>query len=86
MTSSFSNLVLAGLVLAQPEAMDTAVPELSQSAISLLPSIDQSCRRSAVRMNNRLVVLSSSPFRGWAHEAALKILEMTAGHFSVLAS
>lgn len=84
MTSSFSNLVLAGLTLAQPDAVAASVNEFSKRAAALLPSIDEACQRAATRVRDRIVVLSSSPSLGWAREAGLKTLEMTAGHFSVL--
>jgi len=84
MTSAFSNLVLAGLALAQPDAVAAKVDEFSKRAIALLPGIDQACRRAAARTRERIVVLSSSPSLGWAREAGLKTLEMTAGHFPVI--
>lgn len=84
MTSSFSNLVLAGLVLAQPDAAAATVDEYSKRAAALLPEIDQSCQRLAARVRERIVILSSSPSLGWAKEAGLKTLEMTAGRFPVV--
>jgi tagatose-6-phosphate ketose/aldose isomerase len=84
MTSAFSNLVLAGLILAQPDTVGSAVFELSKRANDLLPCIDRACQRAALRAQERIVILSSSPLLGWAPEAGLKILEMTAGHFSVV--
>ena len=84
MTSAFSNLVLAGLVLAQPDAVAAKVDEFSKHATALLPDIDRACRRAATRTRDRIVVLSSSPSLGWAREAGLKTLEMTAGHFPVI--
>jgi tagatose-6-phosphate ketose/aldose isomerase len=84
MTSSFSNLVLAGLVLAQPDAVAASLDEFSKHAASLLPGIDQACRRAAARIRDRIAVLSSSPLLGWAREAGLKTLEMTAGRFPLL--
>jgi tagatose-6-phosphate ketose/aldose isomerase len=84
MTSSFSNLVLAGLVLAQPNAAAETVVECSKRAASLLPDIDQVCQRAVTRVRDRIVVLSSSPALGWAREAGLKTLEMTNGHFPVV--
>jgi tagatose-6-phosphate ketose/aldose isomerase len=84
MTSSFSNLVLAGLVLVQAEAVAATVDELSARAIALFPDIDRACRRVADRTHDRIVILSSSPLLGWAREAGLKTLEMTAGHFPVI--
>ncbi len=84
MTSAFSNLVLAGLVLAQPDAVAASVAELSKCASALLPNVDRACQQAATRICDRIVVLSSSPLRGWASEAGLKTLEMTAGHFPVV--
>ena len=84
MTSSFSNLVVAGLSLAQPEAMDVIVSEASQRTNQLLSRIDRESDRVAARVSDRIVVLSSSPLLGWAREAGLKVLEMTAGRFPVV--
>jgi len=84
MTGSFSNLVLAGLGLAQADAVAATVDELSAHATALLPEIDRACRRIADRTHDRIVILSSSPLLGWAREAGLKTLEMTAGHFPVV--
>ena len=84
MTGSFSNLVLAGLALAQADAVAATVDELSTRAIALVPDIDRACRRVADRTHDRIVILSSSPLLGWAREAGLKTLEMTAGHFPVI--
>jgi len=84
MTSAFSNLVLAGLALAQPDATAAAVEESGSRAVSLLPEIDAACRRAVTRVRDRIVVLSSSPLIGWQREAALKTLEMTAGSFPLI--
>lgn len=85
MTGSFSNLVLAGLALAQTDAVASTVNELSARTTALLPEIDQASRRVADSTRDRIVILSSSPLIGWAREAGLKTLEMTAGHFPVVA-
>jgi tagatose-6-phosphate ketose/aldose isomerase len=84
MTSAFSNLVLAGLALAQPEATVAAEKQLSTRAGSLLRDIDRACERAAARIRDRIVVLSSSPLLGWQKEAGLKVLEMTAGRFPLV--
>jgi tagatose-6-phosphate ketose/aldose isomerase len=83
MTGSFSNLVLAGLALVQPDTVAPHASLASDRASTLLPAIDQQCRRIAARAGERIVVLSSSPLLGWGREAGLKILEMTAGRFPV---
>jgi tagatose-6-phosphate ketose/aldose isomerase len=85
MTGSFSNLVLAGLCLANPAQAAASVEDACARAEAMLPAIDQQCRRLAERVQDRIVMLASSPALGWAHEAALKALEMTAGRFPVLA-
>lgn len=84
MTGAFSNLVLAGLLLAQPDTASFTVNEFSSHATALLPDIDRACHRLMARVRDRIVVLSSSPLLGWASEAGLKILEMTAGRFPIL--
>jgi D-galactosamine 6-phosphate deaminase/isomerase len=84
MTGSFSNLVLAGLCLAQPRAAAQNSDRASEHAQTLLPVIDKECRRIAAGVRDRIVVLSSSPLLGWGREAGLKILEMTAGRFPVV--
>jgi tagatose-6-phosphate ketose/aldose isomerase len=76
--------VLAGLLLAQPDAVAATADEFSLRAAALLPDIDRVCRRVAAGIHDRIVILSSSPLLGWAREAGLKTLEMTAGHFPVV--
>ncbi len=83
MTSAFSNLVLAGLVLAQPQAASSSIENFSRRAAELLPDIDRACQLVAANIRDRIVILSSSPLLGWAREAGLKTLEMTAGRFPV---
>ena len=85
MTGSFSNLVMAGLALAQADAVAATVDELSARATALLPEIDRASQRVADRTHDRIVILSSSPLLGWGREAGLKTLEMTAGRFPVVA-
>jgi tagatose-6-phosphate ketose/aldose isomerase len=84
MTSSFSNLVLAGLTLVRPEEVAATVDVFSQRAATLLPEIDRACQNVAASVRDRIVVLSSSPALGWAREAGLKTLEMTAGRFPLV--
>ena len=85
MTGSFSNLVMAGQALFQGEQVALGIAGTAERAQSLLPKIDQACRALAGRVHDRIVILSSSPLQGWAQEARLKALEMTAGGFAVLA-
>jgi tagatose-6-phosphate ketose/aldose isomerase len=85
MTSSFSNLVLAGQCLLDPQAASAAVKAVADRGRSLLPAIDRACQSVAERVQDRMVVLASSPLQGWALEARLKALEMTAGAYAVMA-
>ena len=84
MTSAFSNLVVAGLMLAQPGAATTAVEQLGSHAAALLPEIDAASKSVAKHVHDRIVVLSSSPLLGWQREAGLKTLEMTGGRFPLV--
>ena len=84
MTGSFSNLVLAGLCLAQPDRAAESADRASERARTLLPAIDKQCQRIAAGVRDRIVVLSSSPLLAWGKEAGLKILEMTAGRFPMV--
>ncbi|HTA78111.1 MAG TPA: hypothetical protein VK720_01135 [Terracidiphilus sp.] len=84
MTSAFSSLVLAGLTLARPDAVAASVNANSARAAALLSEIDGYCRHLAGRVRERIIVLSSSPLHGWAREASLKMLEMSAGNFAVM--
>lgn len=84
MTSSFSNLVLAGLCMAEPDDLHITVEQAIVNAHKLLPAIDEMCRRVAARVSDRIGVLASSPLRGWLAEAGLKVLEMTGGRFPVM--
>jgi len=84
MTGSFSNLVLAGLTLAQPRTAPHHAEIACERAHNLLDAIDEQCRQIAAGVRDRIVVLCSSPLLGWGREAGLKILEMTAGRFPVV--
>ena len=83
MTSAFSNLALGGLCLLRD--MDGVVTDVSRRAEKLLPAIDKACAEAAAKVRDRMVILASSPLHGWAQEARLKALEMTAGAFPVMA-
>jgi len=85
MTGSYSNLVLAGLAMARPDEILKDVDALSERTEAMLAELSQASLRAAHRVVDRVVILSSSPLAGWRREAALKILEMTAGRYPVLA-
>lgn len=85
MTSSFSNLLIAGLCLAREAEVDETLPAIINQANSSFDEIDRVAKRVAHTVEERIVLLASSPLFPWAQEGALKSLEMTAGSFPSLA-
>jgi tagatose-6-phosphate ketose/aldose isomerase len=85
MTSSFSNLSLAGLCLANDALMAQVIARAAGVADTAFALINEGMRNLANRVEDRVVLLGSSPLFGWAQEGALKVLEMTAGRFPVMA-
>jgi len=84
MTSSFSNLVLAGLCLANDDL--EPVVQCGASAVQTrFTMIDEFAKKLAAEAEDRILLLASAPLFGWAQEGALKVLEMTAGRFPVMA-
>ncbi|HXG34083.1 MAG TPA: hypothetical protein VNJ11_12010 [Bryobacteraceae bacterium] len=84
MTSSFTNLVLAGCLLARPEETAAAVPVLCEGAREMLAQ-HEAAACLAERPPARVAALASAPLLGAAREACLKILEMTGGRVATLA-
>jgi tagatose-6-phosphate ketose/aldose isomerase len=88
MTSSFTNLVLAGRVLGRLEAADRyteEVAQLSQSGTELMVRHTQPLADLAYQKIPLAVYLGSSCAYGAARESALKMLEMTGGAVKTLA-
>lgn len=85
MTSSFTNLVLAGLALARPAEVSEALPVLCRAVREALPAWEEEAGRWAERLPARFVALASPALKGAAREACLKVLEMTAGRVATLA-
>ncbi len=84
MTSSFSNLVLAGLCLHGASEMERAIPQVSRRAQEELPRLDAVAEQLAGIVSDRVVILASGPLKALAAETSLKILEMTAGRVTTL--
>lgn len=83
MTSSFTGMLLAaawafGLPLATPQALGDAATRLLASEADRLVALSE-------QPFERVVVLGSNGLKGLAHEAALKILELTDGRLVALA-
>jgi D-galactosamine 6-phosphate deaminase/isomerase len=85
MTSSFSNLLLAGLCLVKGACMDPVIAQAVTAAQAKFDSINKRVKAIAARTEDRALFLTSPLLFGWAQEGALKILEMTAGRFPVMA-
>lgn len=85
MTSSYSNLVLGGLALARPDELEQALPLLCEGAREALPRLEEAAARLAEKPPRRAVALAGPALAGAAREAALKLLEMTAGRVAAMA-
>ena len=86
MTSSFSSMMLTALLvfdradLAQKEAKVAALIQLSQDVLERVADVQQ-----LVDLDfSRVIYLGAGPFFGLAHEAQLKILELTAGQIATM--
>ena len=86
MTSSFSSMMLTALLvfdradLAQKEAKVAALLQLSQDILERVADVQQ-----LVDLDfSRVIYLGAGPFFGLAHEAQLKILELTAGQIATM--
>ena len=86
MTSSFSSMMLTALLvfdrveLVQKEAKVAALIQLSQDVLERVVDVQQ-----LVDLDfSRVIYLGSGPFFGLAHEAQLKILELTAGQIATM--
>jgi len=85
MTSSFSNLILAGLCLAKGDGMDPVIALASAAAQTEFGVINERIKSLANKTEDRVLLLASPPLFSWAQEGALKILEMTGGRFPAIA-
>jgi tagatose-6-phosphate ketose/aldose isomerase len=79
MTSSFSNLTLAGTLLGRVALWRAAIRRAAAATNEELPRIEELAAEAARSLTGRIVFLASPPLRGAAREAALKLLEMTSG-------
>ena len=82
MTSSFSNMVVAGQALAYLDDLDgygAMLDQLATSAASLLPRAADAAAKLAKSGFTRVCFLGSGALRATAAESALKVQELTAG-------
>ena len=85
MTSSFSNLVLAGLSLSFSTVLDQHLGTICERVRERLLALTSLAAEVAKQCPNRAVVLASPPLFPWAQEASLKIMEMTSGRVAAMA-
>lgn len=79
MTSSFSNLALAGILLGRAGAWQHEIRAVCSAVCAAMERIEAAAERIASMVEKRVVLLASPAMFGAAREAALKLLEMTAG-------
>ena len=86
MTSSFTSMMLTALLV-----FDKADLAVKEGKISALIALSQKVLDSAEMIQkmvsldyNRIIYLGAGPFFGLAHEAQLKILELTAGQIATM--
>jgi tagatose-6-phosphate ketose/aldose isomerase len=80
MTSSFSCMLYAALsALSGIEGMQPRVPAIAQAVEGVIQTQRDALRALAANKYERVVYLGSHIFKGLAHEAALKLLELTDG-------
>ncbi len=85
MTSSFSNLVLAGLGLSGAGAIFDSSGEIAKRAANAMGELETKAEQISRKKVERVCVLASPPLYALAREASLKILEMTAGRIVPMA-
>ncbi len=80
MTSSFTCMTYAALAaLAGIDGMDARVGRIAHAVESVIATQAGAMKRLAGKGHERVVYLGSHIFKGLAHEAALKLLELTDG-------
>ena len=88
MTSSFSNMLLAGQCIAHLEALDRfgdLVGQLAQTGEQLLPAASEVAAAVASLECTRACFVGSGVLRAVSDECALKVVELTAGKVTTLA-
>jgi tagatose-6-phosphate ketose/aldose isomerase len=89
MTSSFTSMVLATLCALSPQAPSDSLAQLNTLAAlaeQALPAWAPPVAELAMQPIGRVVYLGAGPLEALAKEAALKILELTAGQVQAMAN
>lgn len=79
MTSSFTNLVLAGLCLTHRNELRLVLEGICRRLRQAFPAIRAAAEEAAQAEPDRIAILTSPDLKPLAEEVSLKILEMTAG-------
>ena len=88
MTSSFTNMIVAGQALAyayQPEEYERVLGEMAAMGDSLLPKAADLTACLAKDRYSRVCFLGSGALQAVAQESSLKVLELNAGKIATLA-
>jgi tagatose-6-phosphate ketose/aldose isomerase len=88
MTSSFSNMIVAGQVLAYAHCLEEYEPLLNELVVmgdSLLPKAANLAASLAKECCSRVCFLGSGALQAVARESSLKVLELNAGRIATLA-
>jgi tagatose-6-phosphate ketose/aldose isomerase len=87
MTSSFTNMVVMGQCLAHAWSIDEyagVMDRLAAAGRAFLVSAAEEAERIAAKGYSRVCLVGSGSFTGVAKEAALKVLELTAGQVKTM--
>jgi len=87
MTSSFTNMVIAGQCLAHIADLscyESILDELSAAATEVLSKAPALAWKTAAGKPARICFLGSGPLRAVADESALKVMELSAGYHSTM--
>jgi tagatose-6-phosphate ketose/aldose isomerase len=79
MTSSFTNLALAGLCITHHDELARQLPAICTAAQQALPELHATARDLVRSSISRVVILAAADLKPLATEVSLKVLEMTAG-------
>ena len=88
MTSSYTNMVIAGEYLAHahtPESFDAAIRQVSAAASRAIPQMADTAAAFAKRRWSRACFIGAGALQAVAEESALKALELTAGRVATVA-
>jgi tagatose-6-phosphate ketose/aldose isomerase len=79
MTSSFTNLVLAGICLTHRDELGPVLEDICRRLRQAFQAIDAAAEEAAQTEPARIAILTPADLKPLAAEVSLKILEMTAG-------